>query len=176
MASFSPPLSSTLPTSLNRVHLSRRNWLCLLQKRNQSLFLVKSTENGAGNVSSTVAEEKREPSPLATAEKKEVGDKKTESLGLNGAASSLVKSEVPSFKDERWVGGTWDLKRFQKGGKTDWDAVIDAGKCNSSKLPFNSIQNKFSIEFSGLSRCSINCLSQGLSLKRKWWMTVKSTN
>lgn len=130
MASFSPPLSSTLPTSLNRVHFSRRNWLCFLQKRNQSLFLAKSTENGAGNVSFAVTGEKRESSPVATAEKKEAGEKKAESLGLNGAASASVKVEVPSFKDERWVGGTWDLKQFQKGGKTDWDAVIDAGKCN----------------------------------------------
>lgn len=29
-------------------------------------------------------------------------------------------------KDPRWVGGTWDLKQFEKGGKIDWDAVIDA--------------------------------------------------
>ncbi|KAF3340435.1 hypothetical protein FCM35_KLT16206 [Carex littledalei] len=126
MASFSPPLSSTLPTSLNRVHFSRRNWLCFLQKRNQSLFLAKSIENGAGNVNSIATEEKRESSPVAVAEKKEEGAKKAESLGLNGTVSTSVKAEVPSFKDERWVGGTWDLKQFQKGGKTDWDAVIDA--------------------------------------------------
>lgn len=132
MASFSPPLSSTLPTSLNRAHFSRRNWLCFIQKRNQSLFLAKSTENGAGSVSSIATEEKRESSPVAVAEKKEEGAKKAESLSLNGTAS--VKAEVLSFKDERWVGGTWDLKQFQKGGKTDWDAVIDAGKCNCTNF------------------------------------------
>ncbi|KAG5248910.1 lil3 family protein [Salix suchowensis] len=26
----------------------------------------------------------------------------------------------------QWISGTWDLKQFQKDGKTDWDAVIDA--------------------------------------------------
>jgi hypothetical protein len=121
----------------------------------------KVDDNGAGNVSSTVTEDKRESSPVATAEKKEAKDKKEESLGLNGAASASVKADVSSFKDERWVGGTWDLKQFQKGGKTDWDAVIDAGKCIAN-FPFNIFQNKFSIERSVLSRCSINCLSQGL--------------
>lgn len=35
--------------------------------------------------------------------------------------------EVAQFGDPRWVGGTWDVNQFQKDGKTDWDAVIDAG-------------------------------------------------
>lgn len=138
MASFSPPLSSTLPTSLNRAHFSSRNWLCFIQKRNLSIFLTKSTENGVGSVSSIATEEKRESSPVAVAEKKEEGG----SLGLNGAASASVKAEVPSFKDERWVGGTWDLKQFQKGGKTDWDAVIDAGKCICTNFLVESYPKK----------------------------------
>ncbi|CAF2130162.1 unnamed protein product [Brassica napus] len=28
------------------------------------------------------------------------------------------------FEDARWVNGTWDLKQFEKDGKTDWDDVI----------------------------------------------------
>ncbi|EPS63991.1 lil3 protein, partial [Genlisea aurea] len=30
------------------------------------------------------------------------------------------------FQNPKWVGGTWDLTRFTKEGKTDWDSVIDA--------------------------------------------------
>ncbi|KAJ1283738.1 hypothetical protein BS78_03G149200 [Paspalum vaginatum] len=47
------------------------------------------------------------------------------------AATTAVKAEavpapVPSFRDARWVNGTWDLTKFEKGGVVDWDAVIDA--------------------------------------------------
>jgi hypothetical protein len=35
---------------------------------------------------------------------------------------------VPAFRDARWVNGTWDLTKFEKGGVVDWDAVIDAGE------------------------------------------------
>lgn len=36
--------------------------------------------------------------------------------------------EVRKFQDARWVGGTWDLKKFEKDGKVHWDSVIDAGE------------------------------------------------
>jgi hypothetical protein len=39
-----------------------------------------------------------------------------------------VEVEVSKFEDPRWISGTWDLKQFEKDGKTDWDAVIDAGE------------------------------------------------
>lgn len=29
---------------------------------------------------------------------------------------------MKKFQDPRWMNGTWDLKPFQKDGKTDWDA------------------------------------------------------
>ncbi|MCD9558534.1 hypothetical protein HAX54_015936 [Datura stramonium] len=32
----------------------------------------------------------------------------------------------PAPSDARWVGGTWDLKQFEKDGKVHWDSVIDA--------------------------------------------------
>lgn len=47
--------------------------------------------------------------------------KKEEALGINGSATAL------KFQNPSWVGGTWDLKQFSKDGKTNWDAVIDAG-------------------------------------------------
>lgn len=89
--------------------------------------LVMSADNGSG-VAATVPEE----TPVSS----------EESVGSNGspppaadpvaepvkpAAADLVAEPVNSFQDPRWVGGTWDLKQFAKDGKTDWDAVIDAG-------------------------------------------------
>ena len=50
------------------------------------------------------------------------------STGSNGAATSAEVEVLSKFEDPRWIGGTWDLKQFQKHGITDWDAVIDAGK------------------------------------------------
>ncbi|XP_051144855.1 light-harvesting complex-like protein 3 isotype 1, chloroplastic [Andrographis paniculata] len=55
-----------------------------------------------------------------------------DSAGSNGSPSSpsqppfAAEATAGSFQDPRWVGGTWDLKQFDKDGKTDWDAVIDA--------------------------------------------------
>lgn len=46
------------------------------------------------------------------------------SLGPNGSPAAV--DAVAKFVDPRWVGGTWDLKQFQRDGKTDWDTVIDA--------------------------------------------------
>ena len=42
---------------------------------------------------------------------------------------------VPAFRDARWVNGTWDLTKFDKGGVVDWDAVIDAGEDSDSLIP-----------------------------------------
>ncbi|KAJ8763719.1 hypothetical protein K2173_003501 [Erythroxylum novogranatense] len=48
------------------------------------------------------------------------------SSGPNGVVPEGEVKRVTKFEDPRWVGGTWDLKQFQKDGSTDWDAVIDA--------------------------------------------------
>lgn len=87
------------------------------------MFLARSSDaNGAGVVAAV--EDK--------VETKEVEKESGEGLGSNGAAAAtaaaVVIEEPPKFKDPRWVGGTWDLKQFGKDGKTDWDAVIDAGE------------------------------------------------
>ncbi|CAN6226936.1 unnamed protein product [Urochloa humidicola] len=42
------------------------------------------------------------------------------------AAEAEAAAPVPAFRDARWVNGTWDLSKFEKGGVVDWDAVIDA--------------------------------------------------
>lgn len=53
------------------------------------------------------------------------------SAGANGSLGATEAGEVEGvskFEDTRWIGGTWDLKKFEKDGKPDWDAVIDAGE------------------------------------------------
>ena len=65
-----------------------------------------------------------------------------DSVGTNGSVGGAVAEEVTvvsGFVDPRWVGGTWDLKQFQKNGKTDWDAVIDAGNLVNLLLCLNSL-------------------------------------
>ena len=78
-----------------------------------------------------VEEKKEEASPTVTEVKVEKNDVKVEkavaSIGSNGVAPAVsFKEETPKFENPKWVGGTWDLKQFQKDGKPDWDAVIDA--------------------------------------------------
>ncbi|KAH7687514.1 Chlorophyll A-B binding protein [Dioscorea alata] len=121
---FSSPLPSTLlPTLSTKPHLSLKHpatfLLSPLIRRQYSLFLARSSDaNGAG-VAAAVEDKVEE----------KVEKESGEGLGSNGAAAAaaaVVIEEPPKFKDPRWVGGTWDLKQFEKDGKTEWDAVIDA--------------------------------------------------
>jgi len=79
-------------------------------------LLLRATDNGSGVVgsaSAAIVEEQKVP----------VVDSVPEgSLEPNGFA---VKG-VSKFRDPKWVGGTWDVKQFEKDGKPNWDAVIDA--------------------------------------------------
>ncbi|XVF10925.1 hypothetical protein REPUB_Repub07fG0225300 [Reevesia pubescens] len=120
MALFSPP-----PTSFSvRPHFTHKSTLFLPLKRP---FLLLSTpkslaDNGAG-VSASVAAVK-DPKPKL---KEPVPEEAVEgSAGPNGASTSSEVEVLSEFEDPRWIGGTWDLKQFQKYGSTDWDAVIDA--------------------------------------------------
>lgn len=56
-------------------------------------------------------------------------------LNSNGSSPAVVTGApatetegVRKFQDDRWVGGTWELKQFEKDGKVHWDSVIDAGE------------------------------------------------
>ena len=51
-------------------------------------------------------------------------------------APAPAPAPVPAFRDARWVNGTWDLTKFDKGGGVDWDAVIDAGEGSDSSSSF----------------------------------------
>lgn len=65
-----------------------------------------SAENGSG------------AAPVSTVESDE--------KAVNSNGSAAPETELRAFRDLRWVGGTWDLGKFQTNGKTNWDAVIDA--------------------------------------------------
>ncbi|XVE65191.1 hypothetical protein DITRI_Ditri07aG0161300 [Diplodiscus trichospermus] len=120
MASFSPP-----PTSFSvKPHFNHKSSLFLpLNRPFLPLYIPRSLpDNGAGVSASVAAVE--DPKPK---QKDPVLEEAVEgSSGPNGAATSQEVEVLSKFEDPRWVGGTWDLKQFQKNGSTDWDAVIDA--------------------------------------------------
>ncbi|RDX61804.1 Light-harvesting complex-like protein 3 isotype 1, chloroplastic [Mucuna pruriens] len=118
MASFSPPtyFSATL-----RPRLVHSNFFCSLRPRNLPFSPLKAAaENGVGTAVEPPPEQVAPESPPPAVE--------------NGSAAAAVAVAALSeevkvlggFVDPRWIGGTWDLKQFQKSGTTDWDAVIDA--------------------------------------------------
>ncbi|GMJ00434.1 light-harvesting-like 3:1 [Hibiscus trionum] len=122
MASFSPPPP---PLFSVRPQFTHSSTLFLPFKRP---FLLLSTpkslpDNGAGVSASVAAVE--DPTPK---QKDPLLEKS--SAGSNGAAMSMTSAAevevLTKFEEPRWIGGTWDLKQFQKDGSTDWDAVIDA--------------------------------------------------
>ncbi|KAK1325280.1 hypothetical protein QJS10_CPA01g02829 [Acorus calamus] len=122
MSLFSPP--PLIPTTLTTSSSKPTPSLFAFPKRTPSLALTRCSDNVAAVVVETSIEGEAPPTPSpapnADAE---------ESSGLNASASPAAAETVappPKFKDPRWVGGTWDLKQFVKGGATDWDAVIDA--------------------------------------------------
>ena len=122
MASFSPPTTSFSV----KPHFTHNSTLFLPLRRP---FLLLSTskslpDNGAGVSASVAAAE--DPNPK---QKDPLLEEAVEgSAGPNGAATSAEVEvlTLSMFEDPRWIGGTWDLKQFQKDGSTDWDAVIDA--------------------------------------------------
>ncbi|ONK73448.1 uncharacterized protein A4U43_C04F31600 [Asparagus officinalis] len=113
MALFAPAPPPTLFNLSSKSNLCYKPQLSLFHKKSPPL-LRSAADNGAG----VVVEEKLE---------KEEEETQETNLGLgdNGVALK-VEAPPPSFKDPRWVKGTWDLQQFQKNGSTDWDAVIDA--------------------------------------------------
>lgn len=69
-------------------------------------------------------EKKQESPPIDLKEEKlEEGKKEESPLDSNDAAMEV---KLHMFKDPRWVGGTWDLKHFEKDGEIDWDSILDA--------------------------------------------------
>lgn len=134
IASFSPPIQfpTSYTSSYPKTHPIVKPSISIGPKTNFLLSTLKASaaDNGAGTSSS--APTAAEPVEQATSEPSSPPLEKVESsVGTKGSAAAVaeeVKVQIGNFQDPRWVGGTWDLKQFQKNGKTDWDAVIDAGE------------------------------------------------
>ncbi|KAA8522157.1 hypothetical protein F0562_012830 [Nyssa sinensis] len=133
MALFSSP-STNLPnlspySSSAKTQLTHKSGISLRPKRHLFLVSTRATDNGSGVVGAAVTvDEKKVEQKVPDAS---VTDSKPKSesdeafLGPNGSPAEAVKT-LTKFEDSRWVEGTWDLKQFQKDGKTYWDDVIDA--------------------------------------------------
>ncbi|CAM6024214.1 unnamed protein product [Sphagnum balticum] len=75
----------------------------------------------------SVAGRKRKPSALQRGGTLdgEQAEGKAPSAATLGKSKPLVTSG-DKFSDPRWIKGTWDLTKFTKDAKVDWDAVINA--------------------------------------------------
>lgn len=83
----------------------------------------------AGSASASTSNKVRKASPLqkgGTLDGKEAEGKDPAAATL-GKTSPLAAMAEGKFNDPRWRAGTWDISQFTKDGKTNWDAVIDAG-------------------------------------------------
>ncbi|KAJ9173313.1 hypothetical protein P3X46_016464 [Hevea brasiliensis] len=126
MALFSPPLPTQVLRSLSFKPCFTHKPARFLRPAIPSLLLSppkSSTDNGAG-ISASVEELKAEEKVAQPSGSAPGAEEST--LGSNGTVADAEVKPESKFIEPRWVGGTWDLKQFQKDGKTDWDAVIDA--------------------------------------------------
>ncbi len=131
MACFSPPTHFSATSKPHHLLIHKNNFITLRPNKNLPLLLLSplkaSTSDDDGVGASGSASIAVEP-PVEQVPSPQVG---TNGSAASAAAAVTVAEEeemkvVSGFMDPRWVGGTWDLKQFQKNGKTDWDAVIDA--------------------------------------------------
>ncbi|CAN6354198.1 unnamed protein product [Urochloa humidicola] len=53
---------------------------------------------------------------------------------------------MPGFRDARWVNGAWDLRKFEKGGVVDKDAVIETVQAEQVLYLLNEIQGSYQEE------------------------------
>ncbi|KAG2264675.1 hypothetical protein Bca52824_071754 [Brassica carinata] len=125
MALFSPPTSSPLQNS----NLIPKISLSLLSTKRISLVSLTraSSDNGtstpaSATVSATTVEA---PKPVAVEEVQVKSPSENGTVGGEETDLTTTTTEI-KFQDAKWVNGTWDLKQFEKEGKTDWDSVIVA--------------------------------------------------
>ncbi|KAI3458377.1 hypothetical protein Pfo_015040 [Paulownia fortunei] len=86
----------------------------------RSLGTKQATNVVTPNVEGLKLAEKQEKISLVTSDNpKELRDEMQHSKNSD-------EQSHPRFSDERWKNGTWDLNKFVKQGRMDWDAVIVA--------------------------------------------------
>ncbi|CDY09617.1 BnaC07g34440D [Brassica napus] len=107
---FSPP-----------IFIPKNSLLLLSTNRFSLLSVTRANSSDTGITSpSTVSMDVKEPHTSTPVVKKE------EVFATEGEEMKTTEP-FTKFEDARWVNGTWDLKQFEKDGKTDWDDVIVAG-------------------------------------------------
>ncbi|KAL1200619.1 Light-harvesting complex-like protein 3 isotype 1 [Cardamine amara subsp. amara] len=127
MALFSPPISSS---SLQNPNFIPKFSFSLISTNRFSLLSVTRASSSSSDGGITTSVEAAAPEPVTVIVKeapKSTPAIKKESTAENGAVGEMKTTEtVIKFQDARWINGTWDLKQFEKDGKTDWDSVIVA--------------------------------------------------
>lgn len=106
--------AATLLSSRSTPSIHKHHLLLKPPTRTLKLAAAVASENGGAVTATGTATPVTTQKPAAAAAEAAVG------------VGDGVRVVEKRFEDERWVNGTWDLKRFEKGGETDWDAVIDA--------------------------------------------------
>lgn len=120
MAIFSPKLPTLAPHSHAKTHLGfRPSYVPLTPIKKLEFPLVMSADSVSG-VAATAPE-------ALTSDEGSLGSNGSPPPSVAAVEELVVAEAVSGFQDARWVGGTWDLKQFEKDGKTHWDSVIDAG-------------------------------------------------
>ncbi|KAF8096789.1 hypothetical protein N665_0301s0035 [Sinapis alba] len=108
---FSPP-----------IFIPKNSFPLLSTNRFSLLSVTRANSSDTGITSpATVSVDVKEPPPTSTpvAKKEEISI-------VEGHEEMKTRETLIKFEDARWVNGTWDLKQFEKDGKTDWDDVIVA--------------------------------------------------
>ncbi|XP_052208880.1 light-harvesting complex-like protein 3 isotype 2, chloroplastic [Diospyros lotus] len=123
--SSSPTHLPALPSSSKTLFLQNLPSLYLpLSPKGRLAFSARASANVSGPLAAVEDQQVSEASAAADSKPKPAPSEQ-ESLRPNFSPPPAVDA-VANFEDSRWVNGTWDLKQFQKDGKTNWDAVIDA--------------------------------------------------
>ncbi|EOA13863.1 hypothetical protein CARUB_v10026966mg [Capsella rubella] len=127
MALFSPPISSSLqnPNLIPKISSS----LLFSTKRFSLVSVTRaSSDNGTTSPVSATVSEVPKPTSVAVKEAPVKSPAESSSASENGAVAAAetdsTTTTVIKFENTKWVNGTWDLKQFEKDGKTDWDSVI----------------------------------------------------
>ncbi|KAJ8556470.1 hypothetical protein K7X08_032222 [Anisodus acutangulus] len=125
MALFSAPPLHFPTLSPSKHYLTSKPYPSLTFKKPHLTFLVSpnAIDNGSG---SAVTVEPEIPEEKSAQDDSAVKVEENNGSPPVAFAGAPVPENVRMFKDPRWVGGTWDLKEFQKDGETNWDSVIDA--------------------------------------------------
>uniref|UniRef100_A0A1J3DWX3 Lil3 protein n=1 Tax=Noccaea caerulescens TaxID=107243 RepID=A0A1J3DWX3_NOCCA len=124
---FSPPISSSSLHNLN--FIPRFSFSLLSTNRFSLLSATRANSSPSSNSGITSPADVIDPVAVIVKEappSTPPAVKKEKIATVDGEEEMKTTETLIKFEDARWVNGTWDLKQFEKDGKTDWDFVIVA--------------------------------------------------